>query len=282
MTKASDNAFPSILVTEGTEPAAPAAGKQRVYIDSTSHHLSRTDSAGVQVDIEAAGSGNVATDAIWDGAGDLAVGTGANTAAKLTKGSDGDVLTISPSTHLPVWAAPAASGAMTQLADTTLSGTATSIVFSTISGSYNHLRVVFQGRSDRAGQVFEGIDIQFNGDTGSNYDWFNPDWNATNGYAGADGIGQTSAQVGSLTGATAAAGRSGIMVVEIPNYAATVFDKQFTSLCCVIYGTSSGNVHTVANVGLWRSTAAITQITLKTRNGSNFIVGTRATLYGML
>jgi hypothetical protein len=52
MTKASDNAFPSLLITEGTEPSAPAAGKQRVYIDSTTHHLSRTNSSGTEVDIE--------------------------------------------------------------------------------------------------------------------------------------------------------------------------------------------------------------------------------------
>jgi hypothetical protein len=53
MTKASDNAFPSLLITEGTEPAAPAAGKQRLYIDSTTHKLKRTDSSGVDVTIEA-------------------------------------------------------------------------------------------------------------------------------------------------------------------------------------------------------------------------------------
>jgi len=52
VTKASDNAFPSVLITEGTEPSAPAAGKQRLYIDSTSHHLKRTDSSGVDVDLE--------------------------------------------------------------------------------------------------------------------------------------------------------------------------------------------------------------------------------------
>jgi hypothetical protein len=39
------------------------------------------------------GSGDVATDAIWDAKGDLAVGTGANTAQKLTAGTDGYVLT---------------------------------------------------------------------------------------------------------------------------------------------------------------------------------------------
>lgn len=54
MAKGSDNPFPSVLIVEGTEPAAPAAGRQRVYIDSTSHHLKRTDSAGVDVDLEQA------------------------------------------------------------------------------------------------------------------------------------------------------------------------------------------------------------------------------------
>lgn len=41
------------------------------------------------------GGGSVATDTIWDAAGDLAVGSGANTAVRLAKGNDGDVLTIS-------------------------------------------------------------------------------------------------------------------------------------------------------------------------------------------
>jgi hypothetical protein len=59
VTKASDNAYPSILITEGTEPSAPAAGKQRLYIDSTTHKLKRTDSSGVDVTIEGAGITNL-------------------------------------------------------------------------------------------------------------------------------------------------------------------------------------------------------------------------------
>ena len=51
MTKASDNAFPSILITEGTEPAAPAASKQRLYIDSTSHNLKIVNSSGVESNV---------------------------------------------------------------------------------------------------------------------------------------------------------------------------------------------------------------------------------------
>lgn len=53
----------------------------------------------------AGGGGDVATDAIWDAAGDLAVGTGANTAAKLTAGSNGQMLRLASGT--PAWASEA-------------------------------------------------------------------------------------------------------------------------------------------------------------------------------
>jgi hypothetical protein len=46
----------------------------------------------VPVDMPA-GGGSVATDALWDAAGDLAVGSGANTAARLAIGTDGQKLT---------------------------------------------------------------------------------------------------------------------------------------------------------------------------------------------
>jgi len=92
VTKASDNAFPSILITEGTEPSAPAAGKQRLYIDSTSHHLMRTNSSGTETDIEAAAANGLATDTLWDAKGDLVAATGANAASKLTVGSNGKIL----------------------------------------------------------------------------------------------------------------------------------------------------------------------------------------------
>lgn len=54
--------------------------------------------------------GNVATDTIWDAAGDLAVGSGANTAAKLTKGSNGNILTVTAG--VVGWAAGAGASAL--------------------------------------------------------------------------------------------------------------------------------------------------------------------------
>lgn len=56
------------------------------------------------------GSGDVATDAIWDAKGDLAVGTGANTASKLTVGTDGHVLSADSSEPTGLKWIPAGSG----------------------------------------------------------------------------------------------------------------------------------------------------------------------------
>lgn len=56
MTKASDNAFPSLLITEGTVPASPAAGKQRLYVDSTSHLLKLVNSSGTASTVGSAAS----------------------------------------------------------------------------------------------------------------------------------------------------------------------------------------------------------------------------------
>jgi hypothetical protein len=59
----------------------------------------------------AAGSGAVATDVIWDAKGDLAVGTGADTAAKLTVGSNGKMMMADSSQSTGIqWIADAHPG----------------------------------------------------------------------------------------------------------------------------------------------------------------------------
>lgn len=51
-------------------------------------------------------TGSVASDSIWDAAGDLAQGTGANTAAKLSAGSTGQVLTSAGAAAANTWKYP--------------------------------------------------------------------------------------------------------------------------------------------------------------------------------
>lgn len=60
MTLITSNAnIPSVAITEGTTPANPTAGKQKLFINSSSHHLSRVNSSGTVVDLEGGGGGAI-------------------------------------------------------------------------------------------------------------------------------------------------------------------------------------------------------------------------------
>jgi hypothetical protein len=94
--EAQDNPFTSILMVEAADPEAlagdadPAAGQRRLVV-GTDHLLYLLDDSGVKHAV-GSGGGAVATDAIWDAKGDLAGGTGANTASKLTVGANDTIL----------------------------------------------------------------------------------------------------------------------------------------------------------------------------------------------
>jgi len=78
-----------IPFTEAAAPSTPATGKVVIYA-KTDGLLYSKDDAGTETLVSGgAGGGSVATDAIWDAAGDLAVGSGANTAARLAIGAAG-------------------------------------------------------------------------------------------------------------------------------------------------------------------------------------------------
>lgn len=81
--------------TDGSDFTNPPADYRRLFLgEDGALHL--RDSAGTVTDIGGS-AGSVATDAIWDASGDLVQGTGANTAAKLTKGATGTVPTAGAS-----------------------------------------------------------------------------------------------------------------------------------------------------------------------------------------
>lgn len=76
---------------EAAAPATPAAAKSRIYVKADGLFYSKDD-AGVETLMSSGSSGSVATDAIWDAKGDLAGGTGANTAARLAVGANDTIL----------------------------------------------------------------------------------------------------------------------------------------------------------------------------------------------
>lgn len=92
MTKASDNEFPSVLFDEQpSDVSTPASGFWRAFFKSDGMYV--IDDAGtVTGPFGAGGTGDVATDPIWDAKGDLAGGTAANAAARLAVGGNGSIL----------------------------------------------------------------------------------------------------------------------------------------------------------------------------------------------
>lgn len=46
MAKASNNPYPSLLIVEGSTPASPTSGDQRLFVDSTDHLLKLVNSSG--------------------------------------------------------------------------------------------------------------------------------------------------------------------------------------------------------------------------------------------
>ena len=109
--EAQNNPFTSVLMVEAADPEAigdadPSAGQRRLVVGAD-HKLYLVSDAGVKTEVGAA-AGAVATDAIWDAAGDLVQGTGANTAAKLSAGTAGKVLTSNGAAAALTWETPSA------------------------------------------------------------------------------------------------------------------------------------------------------------------------------
>lgn len=83
-------AGPSTLYQAGDHASRPANGAGCVLYSCTDHDLVYRDdgtSWATYMTLVGGSGGDVATDAIWDAAGDIAVGSGANTAARLAIGA---------------------------------------------------------------------------------------------------------------------------------------------------------------------------------------------------
>jgi hypothetical protein len=148
----------------------------------------------------------------------------------------------------------------------TLGSSSASVTFSTISGSYTDLVLVF----NVSGSQDINVLMQFNGDTGSNY---------SNTSIGGSGSAAFSAR---YTGTNIQLNYQGYVNIGF-NSNATVNILNYsnsTTYKTTINRFNNTGVGTDAVVGLWRNTAAITSIVLKTQAGT-FATGSTFTLYGI-
>lgn len=161
------------------------------------------------------------------------------------------------------------------IATTTLGSAASSITFSSISSAYTDLRVVFSNVKISSSSSNVAY-LRFNGDTGGNYSF-----TTVYGY----GTGVASARGTSGDGYTGIQLNTGPVSTTVPQfYTADILSYQSSTFKTSLLTSSqdaNGSGFVVREVGLWRSTAAITSLTL-VHSAVNFAAGTTATLYGIL
>ncbi len=168
--------------------------------------------------------------------------------------------------------------ALTKLSETVLAAAAATITFSAIVGTYRSLQLRIDARGD-AVATFANLQFRFNGDTGANYD--QQAQSANGGTVSSSAVfAQTQGSCGWIAAATAPAGVSSAALIDINNYAGTTFNKEAVCQGSLKQGTSAGNLFLNTGRIFWRSSAAITSISLFPDTG-NFAAGTVASLYGI-
>lgn len=150
--------------------------------------------------------------------------------------------------------------------------------FTSIPGTYMHLWMIMYLRGTKAATSVQA-QVTFNGDTGANYD-VEKHYAASN-IPGAGGvINGTFFDPADAAGASSDAGAVSAVEILIPNYAGTTFHKTVTGKGFNPRAYSAGNEYVMNTGGLWKSTAAVTRITV-TPDANSWAAGSMASLYGL-
>ena len=169
------------------------------------------------------------------------------------------------------------SGDCVKIMETNFAATVASLSVSLVGQNYRSLRVDFTGRGTTAA-TSANLLLQFNGDGGANYDYELMYANASTA-TGSESFGQTSIYSGNMSADSAPAGVSASCSITIPHFTNTVWNKESRTIGNLKFGTSSGNIYSLAYAGYWRSSAAVTNLTFTPSAGS-FQTNTMFTIWG--
>jgi hypothetical protein len=153
-----------------------------------------------------------------------------------------------------------------KIATTTLGSTALSVTFSSISSTYTDIVAIVNG-SYTFGSGVDSFGIRANGDTGTNYSRVVLNGNGST--ASSSATPNIDSCIIGLLGS-----ENSTNIIYFNNYSNSTTYKTFLARA-----NSPSNL-VRANVGLWRSTAAINSITFD-GSGNTFSIGSTFTLYGI-
>ncbi len=227
-------------------------------------------------------TGAVASDPIWDAKGDLAVASAADTAAKLTVGSNDQVLTADSGQTLGVkWATPSAGspGAVVLLHTLTL-GSSGTFDQSSISGSYNDLIVVVIGRGADGG-TGDNLELRLNNDSTATY-YRQVTLSTSTSATASSTAGGTSMRLGRFPASTATASSFGHSEFVIYGYASTAWNKSVDYATWALEGVAAGGQTLTRGGGMWQSTAAVTRVQVFCSTTANLLTGSQLRIYGRL
>jgi len=159
-----------------------------------------------------------------------------------------------------------------------LTGATGTVTFSNIPQVFNNLRVICTGRTTAAATV-QSWGLRFNGDSGNNYDLQEIVVSNTTA-SGALTNTTNSIRIGILPGANGVANYSGQTTIDVQNYTNTSFFKTASSVSNSLSSTA-GDCYTKVSSGSWKSTVAISSLTIYPWDGGNFVAGTISNLYGV-
>ena len=174
-------------------------------------------------------------------------------------------------------------GAVVLIASQVLAAPVPTVTFAAIPGTYNHLKVLMVARSDFAGPS-DFVYVNLNGDGGGNYD------DADFYNLGGVGVGASSAASGTSFGTdqllmaagTATAGTPGMLELDLPYYANTVFRKVVKMTGGYVdLPKSATDLSVAVFLGEWHNTEAVTSLVFTTANAANFVDGSAFYMYGI-
>ena len=153
------------------------------------------------------------------------------------------------------------------IATTTLGSAQSEVNFTSISGSYTDLILVFNGGENGTNKDFQLRVGNSSIDTGSNYSYTR---------LVGDGTTASSARASNTTYIENVIGNESCTAIyHFMNYSNTTTNKTILSR------TAFASSRTSAYVGLWRSTSAITHIRFTAETGSTINSGSTFTLFGI-
>lgn len=199
-----------------------------------------------------------------------AFGTPVNIDASLTSLSAGSLTTVARADHVHT-----VSNTMVFLGRATASSSVTGITVSNLPTTYNSLAIYVTHRTDASTLATAAVALRFNGDTGTNY--------GHDGTANETWLASTQSSYASSTTSTYAVTKYHVFnanstsVWKAVDYVASMYTAGSGD-----FGGAGNYSGSTANTGgHWKSTAAITSVTLTVLNSKNIVSGSSITVYGL-